>query len=563
MTSIAIGNSVGKYRITDLIGKGGMGAVYKAHDPDLERDVALKVMDPSLAHDETFMKRFRVEAKALAQLNNTHIVKVHALQESDFGACIIMEFVYGKTLAEIIKHGGALDRKRLFHLFRQILTAFEYAHKAGVIHRDIKPSNIMVTEADEVKVTDFGLAKLHRATTATVTQLTGGTLYYVSPEQIEGLFNVDHRGDIYSIGMTMFEALTGAIPFEHTESDFRIRERIVNGKIRPPQSFDPKIPKRLNDFVVKAIACRPDDRFQTMSEMISAFEKLVVAEREEETRILTVSTGKERQLSFSNVWVWIASAAVLIILGLVVKNIFGSKADDIVAETPTVELKQDEEKTREQEKVEKSSDEQAERERLEGERIERERVEKEKLLANETEKEKPEKAERDRLAAKNIEREKGQKEKAEKGKPIASREEIAKNEKPEIPKPIEEKKETERPKPAESSGAETMNHQLARLRDEVVGSLERKDIGALQSLLNLSASEVNIWESFFDKAKDIAITVNQFKVIPAGQNSAEVEFRATMTSYNTTTDESVTQPMIQRWQCELQGATWRIVSNKR
>ena len=197
MDQSVIGKIVDNYQITAVLGKGGMGVVYKARNMALEKDVALKMMDASLARDESFLKRFQSEAKALAKLQNPNIVTVYDLRETELGFCIIMEYVEGTTLAAKIKQWGPLPVKMAISVFKQLLTALDHAHKVGVIHRDIKPSNIMLTEQNIVKVTDFGLAKIQQVSAATVTMGTGGTLYYMSPEQVRGLSNVDDRGDIY------------------------------------------------------------------------------------------------------------------------------------------------------------------------------------------------------------------------------------------------------------------------------------------------------------------------------------------------------------------------------
>lgn len=275
MASDVIGKIIAGCKITELIGQGGMGLVYKAHHIALDQDRALKVMDPYIARDESFMKRFQAEARSLAKLRSPYIVTVHDSCETEIGTCLIMEFVNGHTLAEIIKNSsGPLEDRRVFHLFKQILMALEHAHGANVIHRDIKPGNILVEENDVVKVTDFGLAKIQEHGSTTVTQLTGGTIYYMSPEQLEGLGKVDHRGDLYSAGMTLYETLTGLVPFEKTESDFGIREKIVKGKIPPPKIQNPKIRQSLSAFVMKAIACDPARRFQSAAEMRTALEKV-------------------------------------------------------------------------------------------------------------------------------------------------------------------------------------------------------------------------------------------------------------------------------------------------
>lgn len=273
MEQSVIGKIVDNYQITAVLGKGGMGVVYKARNMALEKDVALKMMDASLARDESFLKRFQSEAKALAKLQNPNIVTVHDLRETKLGFCIIMEYVEGTTLAAKIKQWGPLPVKMAVSVFKQMLTALDHAHKVGVIHRDIKPSNIMLTEQNVVKVTDFGLAKIQQVSAATVTMGTGGTLYYMSPEQVRGLSNVDDRGDIYSLGMTMYEAVAGNVPFSDADADFSIRQAIVEGKIPPPSKINPALPKELVKIIMKSIDKDPEKRYQSAAEMRDALEK--------------------------------------------------------------------------------------------------------------------------------------------------------------------------------------------------------------------------------------------------------------------------------------------------
>ena len=269
-----IGTTVDHFLITGLLGRGGMGIVYKAEDLRLERTVAIKVMDPALTRDEAFMKRFTSEAKSLARLRNPHIVSIYALAENELGACIVMEYIKGITLGELVKTTGRLPIPRALRFFDQLLLAFEHAHKAGVIHRDVKPGNIMVTPEDDVMVMDFGLARIHRGTASTVTQITGGTLYYTSPEQLDNIASVDHRGDIYSLGMTLYEALTGIMPLADTQSDFKIRERIVRGKIPPPHTYRKDLPSQVSDFIMHAITANREKRFQSAGEMRRALGNL-------------------------------------------------------------------------------------------------------------------------------------------------------------------------------------------------------------------------------------------------------------------------------------------------
>ena len=304
-----IGKVVDGYQIVDIIGRGGMGIVYKALDTSLEKIVALKVIDPNLSRDETFLKRFKTEARALARLENPNIVIVHALRETDFGVFMVMEYVEAKTVADWVREKGAFTTEQTIQITKQLLNAIGHAHKVEVIHRDIKPSNILLYEDMRVKVTDFGLAKViqKRGPASTVTQGRAGTLYYMSPEQVKGMKNVDFRSDVYSIGMTLYEMLAGRVPFEKTESDFSIQKQIVEGKIPAIQTFNDSIPKQLNKIIQKAIEKDPDKRYQSCTEMYDAIEKfeLSLQDRKKE--------GSGKVKTRTNPVPYIAAAAIVLI----------------------------------------------------------------------------------------------------------------------------------------------------------------------------------------------------------------------------------------------------------
>ncbi|MDL1894448.1 PEGA domain-containing protein, partial [Sphingobacteriales bacterium CHB3] len=288
MQQSIIGKTIDNYEITGILGKGGMGVVYKAKDMTLDRDVALKMMDANFARDEEFLKRFKSEAKALAKLQNSNIVSVFALRETEIGFALVMEFVEGNTLADRIRLNGALPLNKTLPIFKQLLTALDHAHRLGIIHRDIKPGNVMLTPQDVVKVTDFGLAKIQQVSSATVTMGTGGTLYYMSPEQIRGLANVDARGDVYSLGMTLYETVTGRVPFGNNATDFDIRQMIVEGKIPPADKFNPSLPKEVVKAISKSLEKDPAKRFQSAAEMWDMLSRVDVGQ----LAVVKESTGQ-------------------------------------------------------------------------------------------------------------------------------------------------------------------------------------------------------------------------------------------------------------------------------
>ena len=268
----AVGTEIDGYRITGVLGRGGMGVVYEAEDVALGKRVALKMIDPVYARDEQFLRRFQAEARALGRLNEPHIVNVYALRRTEAGSFIVMECVDGRTLADRLLE-GPLSVQDALPLVRQMLTAFRHAHKLGVIHRDIKPGNIMLTREGMVKVTDFGLAKLQQGqAAATVTQGAAGTLYYMSPEQVKALPTLDHRSDLYSLAMTLYEALAGKLPFDKDQSEFAIMRTIVEENPPPLSRLNPDVPRALSDIVMKALAKDPNRRYSDAGAMLAAIE---------------------------------------------------------------------------------------------------------------------------------------------------------------------------------------------------------------------------------------------------------------------------------------------------
>ncbi len=282
MNDAVIGKEVDGYHVESVLGRGGMGVVYKAEDVALSRPVALKRINPAQAHREQFLRRFRSEAKALARINSPNITSIYALRDTDIGLLIVMEYVDGGTLKDKVQDGPMAPGEAI-PIVRQILQAFRDAHGAGVIHRDIKPQNIMMSTDGAVKITDFGIAKLRRQDSGeTVTQGgQGGTLKYMSPEQIEKIDEVDNRSDLYALGMTMYEMLAGRLPFEELDTDFDIMRKVVEGDVPPPEEFVPNLPPGLSKIIRKATATKPEDRYASAEEMLSALDE--VAKKIEDT----------------------------------------------------------------------------------------------------------------------------------------------------------------------------------------------------------------------------------------------------------------------------------------
>ena len=297
MNSTIIGKVLDNYRILQNIGRGGMGFVFKALNIKLNKLVAIKMIAPALAMNDSFMSRFEAEAKTLAKLENPNIVGIHDLRVDSDYAYIVMEYVEGVTLGRLIKEKGPIPWRQALKLFNQMLNAINHAHKEGIIHRDIKPNNILINRQGVVKVTDFGLAKNQAEFGLTQSVTTGGTLFYMSPEQVKGLVYTDERSDIYALGFTLYEMLTGSTPFSTDHTDFDIREAIIRTKFPPPHQTNKKIPAKLGRIVEKAISKKPEERYQNITEFKAAIDEF--KEYEENRRIrseeaATLMNGQEQ-----------------------------------------------------------------------------------------------------------------------------------------------------------------------------------------------------------------------------------------------------------------------------
>ncbi len=252
------------YKIIKKLGEGGMGTVYLARDEMLEREVAIKILDPILTKDSQFTDRFRHEAKVQASLIHPNIVTLYNYFYEDNNYCMVMEYIDGVTLKQLITSVGPLPEQRAIWIFNQMLEAVGYAHKKGIIHRDIKPSNILITGDDTVKILDFGIAKILQDKGLTKTGTKMGTIYYMSPEQIKAVKDIDNRTDIYSLGVTFYEMLSGRVPFNvDTDSDFEIMNEIVSGEIKDPRQYYPHISQWVVDVLFESVQKDRDKRIKS------------------------------------------------------------------------------------------------------------------------------------------------------------------------------------------------------------------------------------------------------------------------------------------------------------
>jgi serine/threonine protein kinase len=275
---IAVGQTIGNYTLTAKLGEGGMGVVYLAEHPVIGRKVAMKAIHPELSRNPEVVSRFVTEAKAVNQIGNEHIVDIH-----DFGTTgdgefyFIMEFLQGEALSDRLKRIAPFEPARALAIAAQVADALGASHQHGIIHRDLKPENIfLITRGhttDFVKVLDFGLAKLtqgdEKVTHKTRTGSVMGTPYYMAPEQCEGRANIDHRADIYSLGVILFEMLTAKVPFGG-EGYGEIIVKHITAPVPPLRALNPLLPPSLEAIVMRALAKPREQRFQTMEEFAEA-----------------------------------------------------------------------------------------------------------------------------------------------------------------------------------------------------------------------------------------------------------------------------------------------------
>ena len=272
-----IGKSILNYKIKSLIGEGGMGTVYLASHTKVNRIVAIKSLLPQFMANREIKQRFKNEASTLANLQHPNIVGLFDYTEDESGMYLVMEFVEGTALDDFIKNvTGPMPENRAIPIIKEILTAFSYAHQKGIVHRDIKPANIIIMKNDSVKILDFGIARLlgddNHNLTKTGTQM--GTVFYMSPEQVQGK-KVDIRSDIYSLGVTFYQMLTGINPYNGLTSEYEVYSRIVKEDLPPPQEIYPGIPAYLSTILNKALAKDPKNRFETCDEFLKAVEAKV------------------------------------------------------------------------------------------------------------------------------------------------------------------------------------------------------------------------------------------------------------------------------------------------
>ena len=256
----------GRYEIQEIIGVGGMAVVYKAHDNQENRTVAVKILKPEFVSNEEFLHRFKNESKAIAMLSHPNIVKVYDVSFGDLIQYIVMEYIEGITLKEYIEQRGSLRWKDAVHFTIQILKGLQHAHDKGIVHRDVKPQNIMVLPDGTIKVTDFGIARFTRSDQRTITDKAIGSVHYISPEQAKGE-KTDEKSDIYSLGVILYEMITGQMPFQ-AESAVSVAIMQLQREPKTPTEINGSIPMGLEQITMHAMQKTPERRYQSAAEML-------------------------------------------------------------------------------------------------------------------------------------------------------------------------------------------------------------------------------------------------------------------------------------------------------
>jgi serine/threonine protein kinase len=268
--SSMIGREIGIYRITDRLGQGGMGVVFKAVDINLDRVVAIKLLNSDVAEMPELVQRFHSEARVQATLSHPNLTTLFAFLLWEGRPVMVMEFIEGETFQSMIARRGPIPASVTIPMFRQALQGVGAAHHRGIVHRDIKPANIMLNRDGLVKVMDFGIAKVLGDTSTTRTNMQMGTSWYMSPEQIM-TNSVDARSDIYSLGVTLYEMLAGQLPFQG-DSDYAVQMAHLERTPEPPTVHYPHIPPHIVAATMRSLAKKPEERFASVEEFVAALE---------------------------------------------------------------------------------------------------------------------------------------------------------------------------------------------------------------------------------------------------------------------------------------------------
>lgn len=274
----------GRYEVLDRIGGGGMALVYKAHDILLNRKVAIKFLRPQYVHDEEFIFRFRREAQSAASLSHPNVVSIYDVGQKDDTYYIVMEFIEGMTLNDLIKDKAPMQVEEAVNIAGQICDALDHAHSNQIIHRDIKPHNILIGNNGRVKVTDFGIALAGTNSSITQTGSVVGSVHYFSPEHAKGTA-AGAKSDLYSLGIVLYQMLTGRLPFSG-ESPVSVALKHLQENVEEPRKLNPLIPQSVENIILKVMRKNPDERYQSAKEMLQDLETCLRPERRNEPKLI-------------------------------------------------------------------------------------------------------------------------------------------------------------------------------------------------------------------------------------------------------------------------------------
>ncbi|WP_420645018.1 serine/threonine protein kinase [Candidatus Leptofilum sp.] len=337
------GRQLGKYKLLDRVGQGGMAYVYKARQPTIERNVAVKVLHSHLAEDTQFLERFKREAQGLGNLRHPHIVSVIDFDVDDGWYYMVMDFIEGKTLETVLDERGTLPVDEALRLTTQLAGALAYAHENGRIHRDIKPGNVIF--ADEAQqhpvITDFGLTRLLDNATITISGTIAGTPAYMSPEAAQGQ-KVDARSDIYSLGVMLYEMVTGRRPYLG-ETPLSVIMKLVVEPLPPALSVNPELPPVVDEILSKAMAKLPEDRYQSAAGMLTALQSVSIEPDttqilDEQTAVLpqTPTVPSDAVKSKRPLLPWLPGGGILLVILAVGLVLWLGNREDGVADTPAL-----------------------------------------------------------------------------------------------------------------------------------------------------------------------------------------------------------------------------------
>lgn len=297
MEKLQPGQMLGPYRIINQIGQGGMATVYKAYQASMDRNVAIKVLPGQLAESREFTQRFQQEAHIIARLEHPHILPVFDYGESEGVTYLVMRYLDAGTLRDKMENGRPLPLDEIDRLFTQLADALGYAHSFGIVHRDLKPSNALIDAQGNLFLTDFGIAKMLESASPRLTQTDAimGTPAYISPEQAQAA-KVDQRSDIYSLGIILYEMVTGRVPFI-AETPLAVILKHVSDPLPPPSTLKPDIPEAIERVILKALAKHPEDRFATVGDFLTAWKRALDETRTSPRAAPTAGadTGAERK----------------------------------------------------------------------------------------------------------------------------------------------------------------------------------------------------------------------------------------------------------------------------